>query len=57
MCERRLPERHGNNLALTVLHVPYSLDSGGLRRVCHGTREFFIDNLLVHIHYIIVMIK
>jgi len=27
--EGRLPERHGQNLALTVSCVPYSLDRGG----------------------------
>ena len=38
-----LPESHGQNLALTVLHVPYSLDSGisvavNLDDVCYNTK-------------------
>jgi len=38
---------------LTVLHVPHRLDSGCGRI----EREFFIGNLLVRIHLIIVMIR
>jgi len=59
-------------MARTVLHVHYSLDSAlsaarwpgacslewaVLRAVPPAEREFFIDNLLVRIHFIIVMIR
>ena len=33
----RLPESHGRNLAVTVLYMPYSLDSGRVRIVHFGT--------------------
>jgi len=63
--------RRGNNLqgverfylkakAFTVLCVPYSLDSGPQSPDPEAgavEREFFIDNLLVRIHCIIVMIR
>jgi len=58
------PERQGQNLALTVVYVPYSLDSGTCRkrveqRARRHSREpemLFIDNLLVRIHLIIKLI-
>jgi hypothetical protein len=34
-----LPERQGHDLAVTVLYVPYSLDSGGRLRVGRGSSE------------------
>ena len=49
-----MPESQGQNLALTVLLVPSSLDSGPTAVL---EREFFIDNLLVRIHLIIVVIR
>ena len=59
----------GQNLALTVLHVPYSLDRTSAARARKPytldpnsggravEKEFFVDNLLVRIHSIIVMIR
>ena len=38
ICQRLLPERQGQNLALTVLYVPHSFDSGWQRE--HLTRTF-----------------
>ena len=61
-CERLSPDIQGQNLALAVLQVASSLDSGYLQqarvfsRRRERAREFFIDNLLVRIHVIIEMI-
>ena len=34
-----LPERQGQNLAMTVLYVPHSLDNGRRKSLCHGGRD------------------
>jgi hypothetical protein len=50
----QLPETQGQHLASTLLYMLKSFDVGKPPGV---DRDFFIDNLLVRIHHIIVMIK
>jgi len=52
-----VPESQDQILALTVLYLPYSLDSVRAVDGHSRVREFFIDNLLVRVHFIIVMIR
>ena len=59
MLLRLLPENgssQGQNLAVTVVCVRDSPDSGQ-DETRDREREFFIDNLLVRIHLIIVTIR
>ena len=49
---------HGQNLALTVLFLSNSLNSGNANTalLMHREREFFIGNPLVRIHFTVEMI-